>query len=45
MELDLKEVGCKDVDWIDVPQAKVQWWAFVNMVTPLGYIKSRVFLY
>jgi hypothetical protein len=26
-----KEIGCEDVDWIQLAQDKVQWWALVNM--------------
>jgi hypothetical protein len=29
--VDLKELGCKDVNWIHVTQDKDQWQAVVNM--------------
>jgi hypothetical protein len=32
IEIDLKEIGCKCVDWIYVTQNRDQWWAAVNTV-------------
>jgi hypothetical protein len=29
----LKEIVCKDVEWISVAQNREEWWAFVFMVT------------
>jgi hypothetical protein len=26
----LEEIGCGGVDWINLVEAKVQWWALVN---------------
>jgi hypothetical protein len=30
--MDLKEVGWRDVDWIDLPQDRGKWRAFLNAV-------------
>jgi hypothetical protein len=30
IRLDLEEIGCDDVDWIDLAQDRDQWWAFVS---------------
>jgi hypothetical protein len=30
IEMDLREVGCGDVDWIDMAQDRDQWRALVN---------------
>jgi hypothetical protein len=30
--MDIKEVGCGDVDWIDLTQDRYGWQAFVNVV-------------
>jgi hypothetical protein len=30
--MDLKEVGYKDVDWVQMVQDTVQWWALGNTV-------------
>jgi len=32
IKLNLKEVGCEDVDWIHLAQHNVQWRALVNWV-------------
>jgi len=32
IEMDLKEIGCKDVDWFHLIQDGVQGWALLNMV-------------
>jgi hypothetical protein len=33
--MDLKEIGCEDVDWIYLAKDKLQWRAVVNMVMNL----------
>jgi hypothetical protein len=33
--MDLREIGCDGVDWIDMVQDKDQWSALVNMVLNL----------
>jgi hypothetical protein len=35
IKMDLKEVGCEGMDWIDLAQDKVSWWALVNAVMNL----------
>jgi len=32
MKMDLRETGINGVNWIQLTQYTVQWWAFVNMV-------------
>jgi hypothetical protein len=33
--MDLKTLGCEDVDWFHLPQDNVQWQTFVNMIVNL----------
>ena len=35
IKVDLQEVGCEGVDWIDVVQGRYRWWALVNAVMNL----------
>jgi hypothetical protein len=35
IKLDLREIGINGVNWIQLAQDRVQWWAFVNMVMNL----------
>ena len=32
IKMDLKEVGCGGMDWIDLAQNRDRWWALVNSV-------------
>jgi hypothetical protein len=32
IKMDLQEVGCECMDWIDVAQDRERWWALVNAV-------------
>ena len=32
IKMDIQEVGCEVVDWIDLAQDKDMWWALVNAV-------------
>ena len=36
IKMDLQEVECGGMDWIDVAQERDRWWALVNGVTNLG---------
>jgi hypothetical protein len=33
--MDVEEIECEDVDWIDLAQGRNWWWAFVNTVMNL----------
>jgi hypothetical protein len=35
IKLDLREIGIDGVNWIQLAQNRVQWWAFVNTVMDL----------
>jgi hypothetical protein len=31
-KVDLQEVGCGGMDWIELAQNKDRWWTFVNVI-------------
>jgi len=35
IKMDLQEVGCEGMDWINVAQNRDRWWALVNAVMKL----------
>jgi hypothetical protein len=45
IKLDLRERGIDEVNWIQLAQDRVQWWAFVNTVTNfrIPQIKQDIF--
>jgi hypothetical protein len=37
--MNLKEIGCELVDWIQQAEGRAQWWSFVNILIKLGLLK------
>jgi hypothetical protein len=35
IKMDLQEMGCGDVDWIELAQVRDRWWTLVNAVMNL----------
>jgi hypothetical protein len=30
--MDVRELGCEGVEWLELTQDRVEWWAIVNLV-------------
>jgi len=44
INMDLKEMGCKGVNWIDLVQGRNLPCAFVNMVRNLRFLQYQLFV-
>jgi hypothetical protein len=45
IKLDLRGIGINGVNWIQLAQNRVQWWAFMNMVMNLQVHKESRILF
>jgi hypothetical protein len=43
IKMNFRETVSEDVDWIQLADSCVKWWAFVNMVVNFAFHKSREF--
>ena len=39
IKMDLQEVGCEGVDWIELAKNRDRWWALMNAVMNFGFHK------
>jgi hypothetical protein len=45
IQMDINEIGCKDVDLTHLSQDLIKWQALVNTIMKLDFIKDRDFFY
>jgi hypothetical protein len=38
IKMDLQEVGCECIDWIELAQDRNRWWALVNVAMSLQFL-------
>jgi hypothetical protein len=41
IKMDIKEIGCESVDWIQCAQDRFEWWAVVNTTMKLRASQRR----
>ena len=42
IKMDLKEVGCDAMNWMDLAQHQDQWQTYIRVLMNLGFLKSQI---